>query len=370
MPLVDPQTIGSRVADARGRAHLTQSELANALGLDRSALAKIESGSRRVSALELAGIAEHTGEPFEWFVLDPPAAVVSYRAASATSTWSSIDRVVEHLARDVELLQSLGTLHVAEFQPLPRPEDSPQAEQLAVEVRERLNVAASDPITDLVTPIADLGLFAFATGLGTDAPDAATTLLARGGVSVVNADRGVGRRRLALAHELGHYLVADAYTVDWRVGVPADAQRVERLFDVFARALLLPATALREHWVATEELESVREVAVRVASKFRVDMSTLAARLEELDLAETEQLSVVRRTTTTRSDIIEFDLMVPHDLEGASLPRAYEKAVLRLYRSERISAARAIDLLHGSVDETDLPPLSPAREDEIWKLTS
>lgn len=50
MPLVDYGTIGRRIADARGRAGLTQEELARAIGLDRSALAKIETGIRRVTA--------------------------------------------------------------------------------------------------------------------------------------------------------------------------------------------------------------------------------------------------------------------------------------------------------------------------------
>jgi transcriptional regulator with XRE-family HTH domain len=49
---------GERIATACNRAGLTQAELASAISVDRSALTKIEIGSRRVSALELTRIAE------------------------------------------------------------------------------------------------------------------------------------------------------------------------------------------------------------------------------------------------------------------------------------------------------------------------
>ena len=65
-----------------------------------------------------------------------------------------------------------------------------------------------------------------------------------GGVCLVNSHNKVGRRRLALAHELGHYLLQDEYTVDWRV--TDGGVGLESRLDRFARALLLPAQGLRE----------------------------------------------------------------------------------------------------------------------------
>ena len=333
-------------------------------------MAKVETGMRRVSALELASIADETGEPFEWFVIEPAPAIVSYRAGVDSPTMSSIDRLIEQTAREIELLQSLGDLEPAEFESPARPENVTQAGSLAAKARTLMGIDRAGPIIDLVGPLANFGLFAFSQNLGPDAPDAATTLLHRGGVSVINSDRAVGRRRLALAHELGHYLIADEYTVDWRVGTWPNTQRTEWLIDVFARALLLPADSLRQRWIELTSRESVRDAAVRVGSEFRVDMATLAGRLSELQLAKGEELSPVRAATTTRADIIEYDLVVAHDLAGTTLPRRYEKAVLGLYRSERISAERTIELLHGTVDEAALPPLPPVHEDEIWKFVS
>ncbi|WP_205650135.1 helix-turn-helix domain-containing protein [Actinoplanes solisilvae] len=367
---VDSEAIGRRIAEARARSGLTQADLGGATGLDRSAIAKIENGLRRLGALELARIAEATGESFEWFVTEPPPAIVSYRAGIDSPTTSAIDKLLETIAFDVELLQSLGELSVDEIHPVDQPTDRQAAERLAARARALIGLDAGEPVSDLVNPLADFGLFVFARDLGPDAPDAGTTLLRHGGVTVINSHRAVGRRRLALAHEFGHYLLADDYTVDWRIGAWTDSQRVERLIDAFARALLLPADSVRARWSDLRSRSSVRDAAVLVASEFRVDMTTLAARLSDLDLASGEDLARVRSTTTTRADIIEHNLVVAIDLEGTTVPRRYARAVLALYRAERISADRAVSLLHSTIDETELPTLPPVNENEIWKFVS
>lgn len=138
--------------------------------------------------MELARITEQTDEPFEWFVTNPPAAVVSYRSGAAPVTTSSIDRFLEQVARDVELVQSLHPLDVANFPPFDQPESIDQAVQLAAGARSLLQLNLTDPITDLVGPLAEFGLFTFSADPGPDAPDAATALLENGGVSVINSN--------------------------------------------------------------------------------------------------------------------------------------------------------------------------------------
>jgi hypothetical protein len=90
------------------------------------------------------------------------------------------------------------------------------ADNLARQARGLLGLAAV-PVYDLIDRAASIGLLVFSRDLGVDTADAGTILLRQGAVSLVNSRNTVGRRRLALAHELGHYLVADKYIVDWRV---------------------------------------------------------------------------------------------------------------------------------------------------------
>jgi Zn-dependent peptidase ImmA (M78 family)/transcriptional regulator with XRE-family HTH domain len=369
---VEPSGIGRRIAEARVRVGLTQAGLAADVDLDRSSLAKIENGTRKVSALELAQIADALGERIEWFVEDAPAALVSRRNMSEPGAASpKIDRLIERLARNAEfVIEHDHQISLPAIEPFERPRTVAAINEMVAAARDLLGVDASLPLHDLGTAAASIGLLVFSVDLGPDAADGASILLRTGGVAVVNAHLQVGRRRLTIAHELGHYLLADDLAIDWQIDAPDPGHR-EALIDRFARVLLLPEPALTQAWSEhRENEEDLRTASVRVASEFRVDMSTLARRLGELRLIRPADVARARRFRTTKADIVEFDLLVAHELREGFLPRPYTEAVLRLYRSEAISAARAIDLMLDSWEETDLPDLPDLPENAIWKFVS
>lgn len=361
--------MGKRIATARDRAGMTQAALASAISIDRSALAKIESGSRRVSALELARIAEAVGERIEWFVQRTPEAIVSHRNLVEPGGESpQIDRLIEGIAWNVEFVGNQDDkFSLRSVLEVTRPANIAEAEEAAVQARTLLGSNRVDPLFELSATFAEFGLLSFSFDMGPDAADAASILLATGGVAVVNGHLRVGRRRLALAHEFGHYLFADDYTIDWRVEQREDDYAWESRVDRFARALLLPAEGLEHSW---QELrgngDTLRTAAVKLASRFRVDMSTLARRMRELELLSVADASQVRKFRTTRADIVELNLVTSDELASPSLVRIYEEAVLRLYRQEVISAARATDLLFDTWDEGDLPDLAEAPASAVW----
>lgn len=375
---VDEAVLGARVREARERAGLKQGELASMVNLDRTAVNKIEGALRKVTALELSDIARALGVRMSTFFAEPIPALVSHRSANGLEVVdSNIDRLIADLATDVELIQDLAPTElgldrldqrIAEL-PLPRPSTMAEAETLASKARRLLGVEKDGPLRDLVEHVSAVGLLAFAVNLGPDTADAGTILLRKGGVSLINSHNKVGRRRLALAHELGHYLIADDYTIDWRV---ADQQGsdIEACLDRFARALLLPERGVREAWTRLIESYELREVAVQIGSEYRVDMATLARRLLELGIIGSEEASMVRAVTTRQTDIVDFGLLVPLDLEGHSLAVPYQRAVLRAFRDERISRERALELLRGNFDDEDLPTRRTRREDELWNFVS
>lgn len=361
--------MGQRIAEARGRAGLTQAELAAAVQLDRSALAKTESGQRRVSALELARFADALDLRIEWFVRDAPPAIISRRNTQEPSAPNArIDTLAERITREVEFIVEhddklvLPTLPVQQM-----PETAAQAEALAATTRDLIGVSDDSPCTHLDAKVTDLGLLVFSLNLGVESADAATILLHNGGVTLINGGLHVGRRRLALAHELGHYLIADDYTVDWRVAEYQDTEHRESVLDRFARALLLPESGLRAAWAEykSSDEDGTRTTVVRIASSYRVDMTTLVRRLLELDMVGPAEASQIRLVRTTRADIAELDLVVGEELTPPTLPRSYERAVLRLFRSESISTARALDLLLGTWTEDMLPELRTRAADQI-----
>ncbi|NEC63818.1 XRE family transcriptional regulator [Streptomyces sp. SID9727] len=380
MASIDARTLGERIRDARKRAGMSQEELGQAVGIERTAVNKVEGGVRRVTALELSDIAGALGVRMFTFFEEPVPALVSHRSSQGLDTVDSqVDALLANLAGEVEFVDSLGVQElgldaaaaVAQAGIVP-PSTNSEAEALAAKARELMGLSVGEPISQLCERVAGVGLLAFSRNIGEDTADAGTILLRRGGVSLVNSYMKVGRRRLALAHELGHYLIADDYTVDWRVAAHSDCDvPMESRLDRFARALLLPGDAVGRGWQQKVRLHDERSAAILLASEFRVDMATLATRLKELGLADNETTGSVRKFRTNQADIVEMNLHVPlEELDGTTVPRNFARAVLRLVRDERISRDRALDLLQGTFGETDLPRNRLRRPDEIWRFVS
>ena len=362
----DTEELGQRIAAARRDAGLTQAECAARAGLHRSALAKIETGGRGVGATELASIANALDTRIEWLFNEAPAAVISRRRGRDTDAPSpSIDRMVERAVRETEFLQRLGVgLELPSSPALDFPTTNEGAETAAAATRRLLGYDADEPADYLARAAEALGLLTFSLALGDEGADGASMLLVEGGVALVNGTLAVGRRRLTLAHEIGHYVFADEYSTDWEV---AQAEGREARIDRFARALLLPRAALRDRWRGDED---TRADAVLIASEYRVDMSTLAQRLAELGVAPAAEVQQVRRTRTRQADIVDHGLIIPVELEPPALPDVYSKAVLRAYRAEEVSAARALALLFDTWDEEELPDLPTLPRDAIWSFVS
>ena len=350
---------------------MTQAQLAAAVGIDRSALAKIETGARRVSALELVAIARELRRRVEWFVNPGPPSIVSYRTSKGDVATQVIDMELDRIVRDVEFVAGrMPNLIKSEPEQQLAPATVSSADRLAAVARSLLGLESDDLAYNLSDLVTKVGLLPFAVNLG-DGADAGTVLLRVGGVTVINGDLRVGRRRLALAHELGHYLIRDPYTMDWRID-SAEAIDLEAHLDRFARAVLLPEADVRERWAKWIAIpdESMRDASVRAGSHYQVDMATLARRLIELGLVDTARANQIRQVRTKKADIVEKNLAVAQELEPVSLSRTYEQAVLGLYRQEVITTERALGLLLGTFTEDGLPDRAPAPEAEIWAVTS
>lgn len=366
MALDDVGSIGRRVREARERRGLSQRELADEVGIDRSAMNKVETGVRKVSALELSHIAQALEERIEWFLADAPQPVISRRNLQEPGAPNpAIDLQVERLARHVEFVVDQGAIDLTSVDPVESPASNDAAEAAAGVARELVGLGQTSAALNISKLVESLGLLTFTVELGESA-DGASLLLASGGITVVNGSLQVGRRRLTLAHELGHYLFADEYQIDW----PGHRSGREARIDRFARAFLLPAEALEERWRGFVESDGLRAAAVRLGSEFRVDMTTLAVRLLELRLVNRQASDHIRRVHTTRADIEEFDLLVYDELAPPHLPSTYVRAVLQLYRTASISADRALELLLDSWDASDLPERPRLPESAIWSFVN
>ena len=356
--------VGARIRTARLESGVSSAACAKQAGINEADIDAIERGKRAVSTIELVSLAESLSVRVEWFFKDAPQAVISRRRdRSGSGTLSEIDWLTERLAREIEFVQRVGDLELADSPRISFPQSNETIERAAARTRQLLGYRGAEPAQELSARTWRIGLLTFSVALDDRLTDGASVMLSRGGMAVVNGSHPSGRRRLTLAHEIGHYVFADEYSVD-----SADSSRASRetVIDRFARALLLPASALRQEWSGS----TIRTDAVRIASEYRVDMSTLARRLIEIDLADEGEASLVRATRTQRADIEDLGLIVADELQPPELPSKYNDAVLELVRREQISTARCVELLLDTVDEDELPELQPRPAEAIWSVVS
>jgi len=352
--------LGRRIAEAREDIGRTQAELAALVGLDRTAIVRVEAGTRKVSATELVAIASALERPIDWFVVESPAAVISRRRDPAVGGFSRrLDLALEHIARDVAFLVDRRVLTRAGRTAYEAPRSFEDAENLAHNMRVEAG-QPDGPMLDLQSVCERLDLLAFSLALGPDAGDAAYVEVDDLGVAVVNGTTDPGRRRFSLAHELGHHLVGDAYEPEPRLG----ATDTERMFNVFAAHFLMPRSAVLSTW-REFSTRSPRLAAIAVAVRFRVSWTAACNQLRDLDLINGRERERLVENDLKKGEMFEFGERWVPELEPPAIPPEYARAVVSTYRAKRLTLARTVELLQGTVTEADLPATEETSLDEL-----
>ncbi|HEX8395487.1 MAG TPA: XRE family transcriptional regulator [Longimicrobium sp.] len=250
--------IGGRIRSLREQRGMTQEELAAALRIQsRQSLAAVEAGTRRVSAEELLWAAEALGVSVHALV-DPYRLVgegqFSFRARDvATSELAGFE---ERAGRWIATYRELGSRMgeqpgflgtKLELSPRSSFEDAAAGAEAILQTwdlgdcpAERLHEAIDRHMGALV--------------LYVDAPrgiSGAASHVPRCNTILVNRTEPPARRAFDLAHELFHLLTWDAMPparVESPEVSPTKGNRVEKLADNFAAALLMPATLIRRRW--------------------------------------------------------------------------------------------------------------------------
>lgn len=349
---VSAADLGRRIAQARQEADLTQAELGHVVGLDRTAIAKLESGVRKVSASELLAIASALDRPIDWFVFDSPPSVVSRRSdALAGGRSRLLDNWIDRLARDVGFLVEQGVLADTQERPsLELPSDVAGAELLAAQARDLMAVS-DGPVLDLQRACERVGLLAFSLDLGETGGDAAYVEVGSIGIALVNGRIDPGRRRFNLAHELGHHLFGDAYAPEITISGTDD---MERLINAFAIHLILPRGSVTSVWRALAD-QDARLAAVAISVRFRASWTATCSQLCNLDLIDTPQRQQLTNAPPNAADFVALGERWEAELEAPTVPPQYGVRVMSAYQAGRLSASRTVELLWGTVSIEELP---------------
>ncbi|MDH6138228.1 MULTISPECIES: helix-turn-helix domain-containing protein [Kitasatospora] len=346
--------IGERVAEARQAAGVNQGELAMRLGLDRTALVRIESGERKISAMELFQIAEALGVPAAHFVMRPPTPLVSRRhgldedADDATRTRFRFDALLEAHARDAQWLIEQGFLVPPTS--LVRPEGPVDPASLAQTARAAIGKSRG-PLGGLARIAEQYGLYL----LSVDAEGEGASLLLDGfGVAVVGGQAAPGRRRWTGAHELGHHLLQDEYHSDLSVAAGRDER--EELIDRIADEFLMPDADLQEAWRQRAQDTEPRSFFIEIAARYRVSWGVVVRKAIRLGLVSGLEARQLRASTPTRGDLLAVYGGEPtEDLTVGTTGPQWRKAVLDAWGNGAVTGPRAVELLHGAIGIDELP---------------
>lgn len=342
---------------------MTQEGLGRAVELDRSAICRLEQGERKLDVPELVRIASVLGRPLAHFVTDPVPAVASRRRDGPHATTRGLDTELESFASDVRGLLERDILAPAapvtrEVRRTPRTHD--EAEQAAAALRTRASLG-SETIDDLARLCEEFGLHSFAAPLGAQGADGACVELAHGegaaGAAVINGDMPAGRRRMTLAHELGHWVFADAYDAE-------AAGDGERMINSFAIHFLAPRPGVRRVWSERSSWQ-LRDRALAIGAVFRLSWSAALGQLRNLDLIDREQHRSLSEQEPRSGDYLRLGLTWREELQAPSLSPGLTAAILTAYATRRLTRARTLELLRGTLAAEQLPARTTGSLDDL-----
>ncbi|MER7441277.1 helix-turn-helix domain-containing protein [Micromonospora avicenniae] len=347
--------VGEQVRQARMSLGMSQQDLATTVGLDRTMLAKVEAGSRRLDGLELARLSRALRVSME-FLIQPRPAVLSRRVAPLTEeTDTEAARSSERLEialvewlRNVQQLVDLGVLQARPLLRYPHAVTSEaDAREAARWLRQQFGLG-DEPIDSLM----DVGERAGQWILVTDLPgDGASLVDSDLAVAVVSTTGDPGRRRATAAHELGHLIIGDEYSTD--LGVSASRADREAAIDAFAAELLLPAQSIA---AATADEPASRDQIVAYAARYRTSWLLALRQAEQAGVIDAATRKAWSQARPTHAEFMEALGWVPQpDLGSVRVPPSYAHAVMEAWRTNRITRTRAIELMHGQIADADLP---------------
>lgn len=348
--------VGERMRVARLAAGFTQEELGAKAGLDRTMIVKIESGHRRIDAMELIRLSSALQVPVDFLLLSTPP-VLSHRSSVMTEDADTevgkesgrLDLALVAWLHDVQQLVELGVLQPGPLLKAETVVDSQSAARdLALWVREQLGVG-SEPIDSLVELCERAGQYV----LVTDIPGEGSSLVDGDvAVAVVSLRGDPGRRRATSAHELGHLVIGNEYSSD--LGVHASRAAREAMLDAFAAELLLPSGVLTEERCTSETIS--REQLIGLAARYRTSWSLAIRQATQAGILSGQVRYNWGRSAPTRSEFMEALGWAPQpDLEAVRVPPRYAHAVMEAWRRGAVTGTRAVELMHGQITAADLP---------------
>ena len=251
---------GERVRQAREFKGLTQTQLANAVGVKQAAISEIEYNEFTPSDGLLEKIANQTGFLPLFFELEP-SDNLSFGTLNYRARMSATAREETRVYQYANLLyQQIMRLCLDVFMPpnkLPQLQNTPIKKAVRI-TRDELGLTQNEPIKKLIHTIENNGVIimniprsmpkidAFSTWAKFDEERPLIALL---------AGKPMDRIRFSIAHELGHLVLHQSIKPSLKI--------IENEANEFASAFLLPEHAMREEIRSPVTLTTLAKLKLR-----------------------------------------------------------------------------------------------------------
>jgi Zn-dependent peptidase ImmA (M78 family) len=223
-----------------------------------------------------------------------------------------------------------------------------EAEGLANEVREKWSLGA-DPIPNMTELLEEKGLKVLIEELPVRVSGFTCLVKRLGGqadlpVVVVNKNASLERRRLTLAHELAHRVIAPDCL---------DEKAVEKAATYFAGAFLMPAEHVRREAGKHRSQFGYNEL-IGLKRLYRASGAALLVRLKNLGIISESSLTYAFQTYARgwRSDE-PAQLEVQEERGEREKPHRFERLCYRALAEGLISLDKAAELLRSPIEEVE-----------------
>jgi DNA-binding XRE family transcriptional regulator len=290
--------LGVEIRRQRERAALTQDELARRIGLEPTAVSKIESGARQVRADELLSISDALGT--SPMALLEPASLVGRlelvpRAAPGVATSDAVRRRILQFAEYHEVLQQAGIRSSPLLSSVPNVRTIGwlnAAARLSDWALEHLSATGGEFRFEALLEVieSELHVDVFVEPQPSDGLLGAAIGDREFPLVFIDSSQPRQRALFTLAHELGHVLSGDGQGLELDADLRGSSDR-ERQANAFAASFLMPEGRVRE---LLERWGRTANGLAAMLVEFSVSWESLVYRLHNLRLIDARGRDALR----------------------------------------------------------------------------
>jgi len=115
-------------------------------------------------------------------------------------------------------------------------------------------------------------------------------------------------------------------------------------------------SAVKQMWLERSGAQRPRDAAIVIGAEFGVSWTAALAQLTNLELIDEHRRAALEPQLPTRMDYLTLGVTIRSEPAAPLISKTFQKAAIKAYQSNQISAVRALELLRGTWIAVDLPP--------------